>query len=104
MALAASLFYVDVQVWTIRVLALVCLIVELIAFANCLPQRSDAFLVVGRIPKGAWLAILVGAIVLTLLFGAAHSFLAMIGVAAALIYLLDLRPALRDAVEGGGSW
>jgi hypothetical protein len=28
----------------------------------------------------------------------------MIAVAAALVYLLDLRPALRDAVDGHGSW
>lgn len=104
MALAAPLFYRTVQIWTIDIVVLACLVLEVLAFANCLTHRADAFLVVGRIPKGAWLAILGGAILLTLLFGVAHSFLAMIGAAAALLFLLDLRPALRDTVNGSGSW
>ena len=44
-----------------------------------------------------------GAFVFTLLIGL-FSIIGMIPVAAALIYLLDTRPALRDAVDGHGSW
>ena len=80
------------------------LLVDLVAFVNCLTQRADAFPVVGRIPKGGWLAINGGAILVTLLFGGAGSILGMVAIAASLVYLLDVRPALRDAVDGHGSW
>jgi hypothetical protein len=65
---------------------------------------------VGGLSKGAWLAITTAALVFTLLFGGVGGggvfglFFATIGVAAALVYLLDIRPALRDAVDGSGPW
>jgi hypothetical protein len=104
MAIAAPLFYQVVSSWVTLGLSLVALVVEILAFINCLTQRADAFPVVGRIPKGGWLAINGLSILVTLLFGAAGSILGMIAVAAALVYLLDVRPALRDAVDGHGSW
>ncbi len=104
MSSAAPLFYQDVQQWVTYAISLVALVVELLAFVNCLTQRADAFPVVGRIPKGGWLAINGGAILVTLLFGGAGSILGMVAIAASLVYLLDVRPALRDAVDGHGSW
>jgi len=82
---------------------LVVVVVEFVAFVNCMLQRAEAFPVVGSIPKGGWLALTGGAFVFTLLIGL-FSIIGMIAVAAALIYLLDTRPALRDAVDGHGSW
>jgi hypothetical protein len=82
---------------------LVIVVVELVAFINCLLQRAEAFPVVGSIPKGGWLALTGGAFVFTLLLGL-FTIIGMIAVAASLIYLLDTRPALRDAVDGHGSW
>jgi uncharacterized protein DUF2516 len=99
-----SLNFVDpILTWVQGVLLLVVLVVEIIAFVNCLTQRAEAFAVVGSIPKGGWLALTGGAIFFTLFLGPFTIF-GMVAIAAALIYLLDVRPALRDAVDGHGSW
>src|SRR5947209_10395701 len=89
--------------WVNYALWLVVVVVEFVAFVNCLTQRAEAFPVVGSIPKGGWLALTFGALVFTLLLGL-FSIFGMVAVAAALVYLLDVRPALRDAVDGHGSW
>src|SRR2546429_3521185 len=89
--------------WVNFILFLAILVVEIVAFVNCLTQRAEAFPVVGSIPKAGWLALTFGALVFTLLLGL-FSIFGMVAVAAALVYLLDVRPALRDAVDGHGSW
>ena len=63
-----------------------------------------------RDPRGVnvvALAILGGSVLLTLLCRASGNFLSIFGLAAitaAAIYLLDVRPALRDATDGTGPW
>lgn len=97
----------DVQRWINDVLLIGCLGVELFALVNCLFQRSEAFPVVGRIPKGGWIAILVLCVMVTLLAKLTSGqigVLAFIAITGALFYLLDVRRGLRDAVEGPGSW
>src|SRR5438067_11548900 len=89
--------------WVQGILLLVILVVEIVAFVNCLTQRAEAFPVVGSISKGGWLAITGGSLFFTLILGPAFiigpfGIFGMIAVAAALVYLLDVRPALRDAV------
>jgi len=78
--------------------------VEGTALVHAILQRTDAFPAAGKLAKGAWIAILAVLLLLTLLFGPQRvpSLLALIGVAAGLVYLLDVRPAVRD-VSGGGS-
>jgi hypothetical protein len=104
MALAVPVFAFDVQRLVTYAITLVCLVLEVWAFASCLLQRPEAFTVVGRIPKGGWLAMTGGAVLVTLMFGSFRSILGMIAAVVALVYLLDLRPALRDAVDGHGNW
>ena len=96
-------FAIQLQVWFNVVLVIAILVVELVAFVNCATQRADAFSAVGSLSKGAWLALTGGALLFTLLIGF-FSTLGIVAVAASLIYLLDLRPALRDAVDGPGPW
>jgi hypothetical protein len=96
-------FAFPVEFWVDRALWLIVLVVELVAFVNCLTQRAEAFPVVGSIPKGGWLALTFAALFFTFFIGL-FSILGMVTVAAALVYLLDVRPALRDAVDGHGSW
>lgn len=109
MASAAPIFFVDVQ-YTFNVALLVAfLVVELIAFVHCLTQRAEAFPVVGSLTKQAWLAILGAAVLVTLICtltrdGSVNTFLGYIGVTAAAIYWLDVRPALRDTSNGTGNW
>ena len=73
------------------------------ALADCLSRRSDAFVAAGKLTKPIWLgitgvAVLVHLVVLDPLF-----ILNIIGVIAAIVYLVDVRPALRQ-VGGGGRW
>lgn len=104
MATAAPIFYDDVRSVIELVLLVFALIVEGVSFVHCLTQRSDAFPAIGTIPKGAWLAILGICLLLTLLSFGALSLFGLVGIAAGLIYLLDVRVGLRDLTDGKGFW
>jgi hypothetical protein len=88
---------------------IVFLVIEVVAFVNCLTQRADAFPVVGSLSKNAWIAILGGSLLVTTLCTFLFprtivSVFALIAITATAIYMLDVRPALRDATSGSGSW
>jgi hypothetical protein len=82
------------------------MIVQGVAFVHCLTQRSDGFPAIGTLPKGAWLAIIGVCFVLTYLFfrGDSPGIIALIGMGAAGVYLLDVRTGLRDLSDGKGFW
>jgi hypothetical protein len=107
MASVAAPFYLVVQTYLTFAILIAFLVIEVVAFVNCLTQRADAFPVVGSLTKPAWLAILGAAVLVTLVCGlpaSGVSFLGFIAITAAAIYMLDVRPALRDASNGTGSW
>jgi hypothetical protein len=108
MALAAVVFYAKVTGYVTLVTLVLAVVVEVIALVNCLTQRAEAFPVVGPLSKNGWLAILGGAVLLTLLCGVAgsgpFSIFSLAAIAAAAVYLLDVRPALREATDGSGNW
>ncbi|MBN1171894.1 MAG: DUF2516 family protein [Micromonosporaceae bacterium] len=108
MHIAAPVFYQVVVAWIAIILAVVTFVVELIAFVHCAMQRADAFSAVGTFSKGMWLLMIAGtALFIMLGFGAGgilSGILAMVPITIALIYLLDVRPALRDATGGHGPW
>ena len=103
MVLSAPLFFRDVQFYIDVLVVIGSMVVQAVAFIHCVTQRGDGFQAIGTLPKGAWLAILAVCMVLTLLLGATGIF-GLVGVAAALIYLLDVRPGLRDLSDGKGFW
>ncbi|MBF9134647.1 DUF2516 family protein [Plantactinospora solaniradicis] len=104
MGTAAPLFFDDVVSIINLVLIVFALVIQGVALVHCITQRSDAFPAIGTIPKGAWIAILAVCLVLTLLLRGPISLFALIGIAAALIYLLDVRVGLRDLTDGKGFW
>jgi len=106
MAYSAPIFYDDVASLISIVVLIVSLIVQAIALIHCVTQRGDGFQAIGTLPKGAWLAILAVCFLLTFLGvgGGATGIFGLIGIAAALIYLLDVRPGLRDLTDGKGFW
>jgi len=104
MAYSAPIFYLDVQRYIEILLLIFSLVVQAVALIHCLTQRGDGFQAIGTLPKGAWAAILAVCIVLTLLVSSAIGIFSMIGIAAALIYLLDVRPGLKDLTDGKGFW
>jgi hypothetical protein len=85
------------------ILTLFVLVIGVIAFIHCATQRADAFSVIGTLQKPAWLAIIGASTVIALLTGGWLLF-NLIALGAAALYLLDVRPGLRDIAGGHGSW
>jgi hypothetical protein len=104
MATAAPLFYEHVVDWVDWLLFACALLIEVAAFVHCLLQRPDAFPAINTLPKGAWLAMIGGSVFVTLLTRTALGILGLVAITIAAVYLLDVRPALRDAIDGRGSW
>ncbi|MFK3984975.1 DUF2516 family protein [Micromonospora sp. NPDC050397] len=105
MVTAAPIFYNDVRYVIELALLIFALIIEGVALVHAITQRSDAFPAIGTLPKGGWIAILAVCMALTLLLGSGVlSIFGLIGIAAGLIYLLDVRPGLRDLTDGKGFW
>ena len=105
MAYSAPIFYGYVVNYLNLLILLVSLIVQAVALVHCLTQRGDGFQAIGTLPKGAWVAVLGICLIFTLLISqSAIGLFGLIGIAAALIYLLDIRPGLKDASGGRGSW
>ncbi|MET0493407.1 MAG: DUF2516 family protein [Actinoplanes sp.] len=104
MVTSAPIFYIDVLFYINALVLLTSLVVQAVAVIHCITQRGDGFQAIGTLPKGAWVAILAVCILLTLLFRTGTIIFSLIGVAAALIYLLDVRPGLRDLTDGKGFW
>ena len=102
---SAPQFYLPVMIYTGYVLFVLTLVVEVVAFLHCLVQRSEAFQAIGTWSKGIWLLIIGGSALFVLLGVGSSSVLAgivgLIPIVAALVYLLDVRPARRD---GHGPW
>lgn len=109
MATATPHFYILVIYWINVTLVLVTFGTELFAFASCLVQRPDAFSAIGTLSKSIWLAMIGGSALFVILglgamAGPLAGMLALIPITVALVYLLDVRPALRDAIDGHGPW
>jgi hypothetical protein len=68
------------------------LIVKVFALIDCLTVPERAFVMTGKQTKVIWTVILAVAVLTT--FG---GFFAVLGLVAALVYLLDVRPAVRQA-------
>lgn len=100
----APLFVDDVKASINLALLVVALVIEAFAFINCLTQRSDSFGAIGTLSKGVWLALTGGALLVTLLTQYAIGILGFIAITIAAIYLLDVRPALREAGDGPNTW
>jgi len=107
MAVVLALFYQHVAIWINLIVTISLVAVEVVALLNCLSQRADAFPVVGSLSKNAWTGILLASTLVTAIcgyFGQTISIFAFAAITAAAVYMLDVRPALRDAASGSGGW
>lgn len=82
---AATLFVFVLQAW---------------AFVDALSHRAEAFPAAGKLTKPAWLAILGLALVAHMTFWHPIHLLNIAGAVAAIVYLVDARPALRSLTRG----
>jgi hypothetical protein len=83
-------------------LYLAALALTLWAFVDALIRPAPGFVAMGKLTKPAWLGITGVAAVLVYLFGA-MSFLGLPAIIAAIVYLVDVRPAVRE-LRRGNSW
>jgi hypothetical protein len=72
------------------------------AFVDALVRPAPAFVAAGKLTKPGWAAITGIAAVVVYLFGV-MSFLGLPAVIAAVVYLVDVRPAVRG-LRRGNSW
>ncbi|MDM4720998.1 DUF2516 family protein [Micromonospora sp. WMMA1363] len=104
MAIAAPIFVFAIRYVIELILLAFALVLLGVALVHAITQRADAFAAIGTLPKGGWVAILAVCLVLTLLTRTSISIFGLIGIAAGLIYLLDVRVGLRDLGDSRGSW
>ncbi|TFV53348.1 DUF2516 family protein [Blastococcus sp. TF02A-35] len=72
------------------------------AFVDALTRPANAFVAMGKLTKPAWLGITALAAVVVYAFGLV-SFLGLPAIIAAIVYLVDVRPAVRG-LHRGNSW
>ncbi|WP_233506991.1 DUF2516 family protein [Jiangella anatolica] len=91
----------DFQSWILILLGIGALGLKGYAFIDALRVPKDAFPAAGKLTKPIWLAILgVALLVEIALFPTPLFFVNLLGVVGAAVYLVDVRPAVRQ--YGGG--
>ena len=91
------------QNWVLLVLGVAALALEGYALVDALTHRTDAYVAAGKRTKVFWTVLLVVAVLIgfVTLFNILGSFIGLLPVVAAGVYLADVRPALRQ-VSGKG--
>ena len=77
------------------VLTLTLFVVQAWTFLDALTRRPDHFVAADKLTKPAWLIILGLALVAHMLFWEPMNILNLVGAVAAIVYIVDVRPALR---------
>ena len=89
----------QIQNTFLMIATLLVFVVQAWAFVDAVSHRPVAFVAADKMTKPTWLIILGIALVAHMLIWSPVSFLNLIGAVAAIVYLVDARPALR-AVTG----
>jgi hypothetical protein len=87
----------------LTVLSLAIVAMQAFALIDCITRPANAFEAAGKLTKPAWLAITAIALVVGLLFGPL-GILGLAGIVASIVYLVDVRPAVREVQGGGNRW
>lgn len=89
-----AVFAVQSVVMTALTLAL--FVLQGWAFVDAVSRRPDAFVAAGKLTKPGWLIILGIAVVAHMLIWYPFSLLNLAGAVAAIVYIVDARPALQS--------
>ena len=73
------------------------------ALVDCVTRPANAFEAAGKLTKPAWLAITGIALALGLLFNPLGLF-GLAAIIASIVYLVDVRPAVKEIQGGGNRW
>ena len=85
----------QIQSTILMAVTLVIFAVQAFAFIDAVSHRPEAYPAADKLTKPAWLIILGVALAAHMIIWNPISFLNIIGTIAALVYVLDVRPALR---------
>jgi hypothetical protein len=80
------------------VIALAMFAVKVWALVDCLMRPERAFPVAGKRTKNFWILVTVLAVISGFL-----GFLSIIGLVAAIVYLVDVRPRVKEIPRGGNA-
>ncbi|MGY1703033.1 DUF2516 family protein [Geodermatophilus sp. SYSU D00697] len=73
------------------------------ALVDALVRPAAGYVAAGKLTKPAWAAI-TGLALLVVFWQGPMSFLGLPAIIAAIVYLVDVRPAVRGLRRGGSSW
>jgi hypothetical protein len=79
------------------------LVLQVWAAVDCVIRPAEAFIAAGKLTKPAWLAITVVALVLGLVT-LPFSIFGIVATVASIVYLVDVRPAVKEVQGGGSRW
>ena len=79
------------------------LVLALWAFVDAVIRPAAAFVAAGKLTKPGWMAI-TGIAAMVLYFRGPLDFFGLPAVVAAVVYLVDVRPAVRGLRRGNSSW
>lgn len=92
----------DIKLWIDVVLFWGCVALRFWAIVDCATRKAAAFPAVDKLTKPAWLAItIIGGALGSLFIYQPLNIISLVSLVAALVYLTDVRPAVRE-VSGGG--
>jgi uncharacterized membrane protein YoaK (UPF0700 family) len=80
----------------LRLLLLALLVFKVFAFVDAVLRPAAAYEAAGKLTKVAWLLFLGIAAVFDFFWGSVTSILTIIGTVAAIVYVVDVRPAVRQ--------
>ena len=87
----------------LSLVSLAVLVLQGWALIDCVIRPTKAFEAAGKLTKPAWLAITAVALGAGLLFGPLGIF-GLAAIVASIVYLVDVRPAVREVQGGGPRW
>lgn len=100
MAYILSLQFLSPEWW----LSVAMIGFKLFAFVDAVTRREDAYRAADKKTKPFWLALTGAALALDLLLGASvFSPLTLIGLVASIVYVVDVRPAIKQLTDGRGN-
>jgi hypothetical protein len=81
----------------LHVILLALLVFKIFAFVDAALRPAPAYEAAGKLTKVAWLLFLGIAAAFDFFFGSVTSILTILGTVAVIVYVVDVRPALREA-------
>ena len=78
------------------IVSLVMFVAQAFAFIDAVSHRPDAYVAADKLTKNAWMIILGLGVAAHMLIWYPLSIFNLVGIVAALVYIVDVRPALRS--------